>query len=78
MKPLAHYSIKAPNWRGQLRLNQRRTFEAVVVFLLFYLMVGLLLDVAANWSYHAQLQQKWMQVYPSVANSPFLAVGAAL
>jgi heat shock protein HtpX len=78
MKPIAHYAIKAPNWRGQLRLNQKRTFEAVVVFLLFYLMIGLLLDITFYWPHHLQFQKKWVDVYPNVANSPFLATGVAL
>lgn len=41
----ANLVVGSADWRGQLRRNQRRTFWVIAVFVLFYVGLGLLLDL---------------------------------
>lgn len=44
MSDLSEFNIKIPDWRTQLRRNQARTRWVIAIFILFYLLVGLLID----------------------------------
>jgi heat shock protein HtpX len=44
--PLNQYTTSSADWRGQIRLNQRRTRFVIATYLLIYLLFGLLLDMA--------------------------------
>lgn len=45
MENFTDYSLSGVDWRGQLRANRRRTCFVIAVFLLIYLMVGLIVDL---------------------------------
>lgn len=43
--PLSDYQATAGNWRKQLQINERKTRMVIALFLLIYVLVGLLVDV---------------------------------
>lgn len=45
MNTLSGFTTSAVDWRGQLQRNQRRTHAVIAIFILFYLAVGLLIDM---------------------------------
>jgi heat shock protein HtpX len=55
------------DWRAQLKRNSRRTHGVIAVFILFYLLIGLLVDL--YW---------YSSVYPNVALSSILQAMATL
>ena len=44
----ANYSVNHTNWRQQLAINNRRTRIVIAVFILIYLLLGLLVDIYLN------------------------------
>lgn len=44
MSDLSNFNISSSDWRAQLRRNQARTRWVIAIFILFYLLVGLLID----------------------------------
>lgn len=56
MAEISGYNVKATDWRGQLRLNQKRTRNVIILFVTLYLLVGLCVDVfIAMQSYRAPI-----------------------
>jgi heat shock protein HtpX len=49
------YQVQAGDWRRQLRLNNRRTYIIISLFLLIYLSLGLLVDMVWLASNHPKL-----------------------
>ncbi len=55
MVKLSEYIIKSTDWRAQLQRNRRRTTSVIFIFLLFYLSLGLLIDMSLYSSLYPQL-----------------------
>ncbi len=45
MNNIVDYTSVATDWRQQLRINERRTYIVIMVFVAIYMMVGLLVDL---------------------------------
>lgn len=45
MADLSGFTAQATDWRGQLRINQKRTRNVIILFIALYLLVGLCVDV---------------------------------
>lgn len=61
MTDISGFTVKAADWRAQLRRNQTRTFWVIAVYVLFYLCIGLLIDMYMVSSMtHADLQTIFM------------------
>ncbi|MBB71904.1 MAG: zinc metalloprotease HtpX [Legionellales bacterium] len=54
MKDFAKYSIKAADWRKQIRENERRTKVVILLFVLIYLGIGFLIDLVLQTSHGYQ------------------------
>src|SRR5438128_6886477 len=55
MIDLSKFTIKAADWRAQLRRNRTRTAWVIAIFILFYLAIGLLIDVYIYSSSYPQV-----------------------
>lgn len=61
------YQIKAADWRKQLRVNERRTRVIIVLFILIYLIVGLLVDLVINTG--VPYYQGDIKLYPTLTQT---------
>lgn len=72
---LQGYQVNAPDWRTQLRVNNSRTRNVIIIFLLTYIAIGFLMDLYFYPSNPFQttatvsMNQATNQAYPNVDNT---------